>query len=180
MQLIDNFYNDEEWLKVNALLNVMKFTPTSQPEYNTGTIDNRMKGYPCYETKQQPRLFELEELLKQSLQRHTMYKIKHIKTAFRKIYTEELKKSPLKNVQSPIHRDFHCDIAGVVYFDGLTIQGGTSLFFNEDFNTQFEPDVIYAARPNRAILYNAETLHCANHDSNYDFRTIQTIFLKLE
>ena len=39
-------------------------------------------------------------------------------------------------------------------------------------STQYEPDVIYAARPNRAILYDSQIFHCANHDNAYDVRTI--------
>lgn len=174
MQLFDNFYNENEWAKVNALLNVMKFTPTYQPENNT--IDNRLKGYPCYETKEQPSLDLLKEMVTGALQRNTMYNIKNIDTSFRKIYTKELEKSPANNHPS-IHKDTDSrKMAGVIYFDGLTIKGGTSLYFNTSMSTQFEPDVIYAARPNRAILYDSQIFHCANHDNAYDVRTIQTIF----
>ena len=174
MQLFDNFYNENEWAKVNALLKVMKFTPTYQPENNT--IDNRLKGYPCYETKEQPSLDLLKEIVSGALQRNTMYNIKNINTYFRKIYTKELEKSPANN-HSSIHKDADTHkMAGVIYFDGLTIKGGTSLYFNTSMSTQFEPDVIYAARPNRAILYDSQIFHCANHDNAYDVRTIQTIF----
>tara|TARA_B100001093_G_C26845193_1_gene1022405 strand:- start:39 stop:572 length:534 start_codon:yes stop_codon:yes gene_type:complete len=173
MQLIDNFYNEDEWIKVNALLNTMKFTPTCQPEDNT--IDNRLKGYPCYETKKQPSLDFLKEILLGALKRNTMYNINNLDTSFRKIYTKELEKSPAIS-HSSIHKDTNIKMAGVVYFNGLTIKGGTSLYFNKNMSTQFEPDVIYAARPNRAVLYDSQIFHCANHDYAYDVRTIQTIF----
>ena len=93
-------------------------------------------------------------------------------TIFRKILAKELLQSPV-GIEGSLHCDPNCEWAGVVYFDGVSIKGGTSLYFHHE---QFEPDVIYAARPNRAILYKANTLHCANYDIAYKQRIIQTIF----
>ena len=95
-----------------------------------------------------------------------------VRSAIRKIYLEELLQCPL-GTEGSLHYDQSCEWAGVVYFDGVSIKGGTSLYFH---NEQFEPDIMYAAKPNRAVIYKANTLHCANYDKAYKERIIQTIF----
>lgn len=180
--IYDNFYNEKDWTRVNELVKKMNFTATHQPT-TSYSIDNRLKGYPCYETwpeDNEEDLKELKDILKKTVEEKTGWKIKSVNTAFRKIYSDELKQSPFHNGESSIHRDFDCDKAGVVYFDGLTIKGGTSVFFDQQDGEQFEPDVVYGARPNRAVLYDSHVLHRANHDFAYKVRTIQTIFIKLD
>jgi len=179
MLLLDDFYNPFEWSTVKDLMSKMTFTATCQPE--SETIDNRLKAYPCYETygnidENNKYLNQLHDLTLTVLKNKTDIQIESLDTAFRRILTKEINQSPLAGQKSFIkHKDKHADMAGVIYFEGLTIEGGTSLFFTE---LQYEPDIVYAAKPNRAVLYSSDTLHCANHDYNYEVRTVQTIFIR--
>ena len=168
MILIDNFYSKENWTKVNKIISNLKFKETHQPK-NSPNIDNRLKAYPCHEAHSD----ELLNILVETLKEKTDINIGFVKSAIRKIYLDELLQSP-QGTEGALHYDHACKFAGVVYFDGLSIKGGTSLYFH---NEQFEPDVMYAARPNRAVIYSANTLHCANYDKVYKQRIIQTIFV---
>lgn len=168
MFLIDNFYSKEDWIKVNDIINNLKFKETYQPRHSPN-IDNRLKAYPCHEAHSD----ELIDILIKTLKEKTDLNIGFVRSAIRKIYLDELLQSPL-GTEGSLHYDHACQFAGVVYFDGLSIKGGTSLYFH---NEQFEPDVMYAARPNRAVIYKADTLHCANYDKAYKQRIIQTIFV---
>ncbi len=168
MFLIDNFYSKEDWLDINNTIKELKFTKTHQPRHSPN-IDNRLKAYPCHEAHSD----KLIEILIKTLKEKTELDIGFVRSAVRKIYLDELLQSPL-GTEGSLHCDHGCKYAGVVYFDGLSIKGGTSLYFH---NEQFEPDIMYAARPNRAVIYSANTLHCANYDKVYKERIIQTIFI---
>jgi len=170
MILIDDFYEPFEWKEINKLKNSLEYKPTCQPE--STHIDRRLKNYPCYETDFNQRL---KDITLNTLKNKTNLNIKNVNTKFRKILTSEINQSPLANQSQMFkHKDTaYSDYAGVVYFNGLTIKGGTSLFFTD---SQIEPDVIFGAKPNRLILYKSNVFHCANHDYLYDTRIIQTIF----
>tara|TARA_Y100001951_G_C11292567_1_gene273246 strand:- start:956 stop:1471 length:516 start_codon:yes stop_codon:yes gene_type:complete len=171
MLIVDNFYSPFDFSDIIRFIKESKFTPTMQPK--NINYDNRLKGYPCYESIPTDRI---KEITLRSLREKTPYKFKNLKTEFRKIFAKELLQSPLANQKEGIlHKDDEHAYAGVIYFDGLTIKGGTSLFFTDD---QIEPDIIYAARPNRLILHKSDIMHCANYDYCYKERTIQTIFLQ--
>ena len=167
MILIDNFYNENDWIAINKKIKNLEFIETHQPQ-SSRSIDNRLKGNPCYEAHDDELIVTLTKTLKEK----TDLSISFVRSAIRKILAKELLQSPV-GIEGSLHCDPNCEWAGVVYFDGVSIKGGTSLYFHHE---QFEPDVIYAARPNRAILYKANTLHCANYDIAYKQRIIQTIF----
>jgi hypothetical protein len=172
MILIDDFYDPFEWKEINKLKDTLEYHPACQPESNH--IDLRLKNYPCYETGYNKRL---KDITLKALKKKTQVDIKDVDTEFRKVLTSEINQSPLAHRTEMIkHKDTsYGNYAGVIYFNGLTIKGGTSLFFTE---AQVEPDVIFGAKPNRLILYKANTIHCANHDYLYETRIIQTIFSK--
>ena len=90
MFLIDNFYNKDDWANVNKIIKSLKFKATHQPQHSQN-IDNRLKGYPCYESHND----KLINILTKTLKEKTELNIGFVRSAIRKIYLEELLECPL-------------------------------------------------------------------------------------
>jgi len=140
---------------------------------------SRLEAFPTWESDD----FEKDQieynLTEKTLIQKTEFKIKKIKSFFRKVLTSELLKSPYKGRnESLIHQDSdNFDWAGVVYFDSFSIEDGTRLY---SYREQVKPDVIIGSKPNRCIIFKAALFHSAGIDWNKDSRTVQTFFLETD
>ena len=178
MILIDDFYSPTDYINILKVIKTTKWFPEMQPYTNTN-IDNRLKMMPCYQSI--VPIEWKEKTLDLLHEKVPSIKFDMLRTFWRKTLAKELLQSPLKDkTQGLIHQDDdNFNWAGIIYFNGLTIKGGTSLFLTDKEGLQIEPDVIFAAKPNRLVLYKSNIRHAANYDHCYKERVVQTVFLKV-
>ena len=123
MQIKDNFYTKENFKELFKQANKLEYKATKQP------LDNgeksRMYGYPCWQTDIINQDSDIYNILFSTLESKFDLNIKKIKTYFRKIYTQELRKSTcfangtIKHIDDPIYKQ-----AGVIYFDSKFLKWG--------------------------------------------------------
>lgn len=175
--LVDNFYEPNDLgLMVMNFLN-LNFTPTFQPQ-GTYFGGDRMKAYPCYETKnlisdgENP--FSPFDIFKKTLENKTGITPLKMYTFFRKTKLEELKKSPSWNKYKQ-----HCDakdydLAGIIYFNSNSLNDGTNFYNSLD---DYEPTAVIGARTNRCVLYSTQTPHSPVSTQEVEERWVQPFFV---
>ena len=176
VNIIEDFYNDDDLGKVTLAYNLKSYTATYQPK--DIFYPNRLKAMPCYETN----MFASDDLILKmfvnTFQQKTNLNIENVFTFFRKTKSEEIQKSAFYKAGSPPHVDDTIfDVAGLVYLNTFSIKDGTSIF---TYKNQYEPDIIVGSKPNRCIFYNADMYHTANYDLDNEDRFIQPFFIKLK
>ena len=188
VDIIDNFYSNEQ---LNTIFNYCyntKFTPTLQPWKFKDTYASRFEAYPCHESKildlctgesEESNVYKMLWDVLVGLD----YRLVDMHTFFRKLYQEEIKKSVCSDGKGLRHKDSgeHIHIAGVVYLDQApSFKSGTRLFTYADDFPQHDCDIQIGSKFNRAIIYKSQTSHQALFDLNVKSRFIQTFFLKVE
>lgn len=173
-EVIENFYTDTQLGQLYFLSKTLPFDATYQPR---GIYyPNRMKAYPCYETRpfepgSEPYKWLYDNLTKQNL------KIKNLRTFIRKAIWSEVSKCPeMKYGQIP-HQDVDVDVAGVIYYNDYSLENGTRLY---SYQFQVEPDILIGSKPNRCVFYDAKTWHSVGYDPACEERIIQPFFITLD
>ena len=174
INIIDDFFNLDEFHTIKAYQECFSYTPCYQPFQ--ANYSNRLKGYPTWENNigRDHHIYNI--LLKNlELKFSNNFDIKNI--ILRKIYTDELLRSPYKGRQhGMIHKDnVEFSMAGVIYLNGESINGGTYLFSSE---VHVEPEIIVGSKPNRCIIYDADILHSAGIEWEDKVRNVLVFFLK--
>ena len=179
VNIIEPFFNEDEF---NILINHFerwKFNATQQPERTF--FENRLLGYPCYESKPLEKGMFCFDVFVKTFEQKTNLKIKTIKIFFRKVFLNELKKSPYKNRnESTIHTDSFTDnihLAGVIYMNNTSLDNGTKIY--KDL-LSMEPTIIVGANPNRCVFYEPNVVHSASIDWRIEVRKTIVFFIELD
>jgi len=178
IKIYDDFYSNEElgFVFFESLMNQFHFT--HQP--SESWYQNNYEAYPCHQTKEFIEGSWLHSILLKKLNPIFDNKIKKLKTFFRKTIGSEIfsNRSQFKSDAPLRHQDLSHDFAGLIYITNFGIMDGTKLFTKD--KNQFEPDIVIGSKPNRMILYTANTWHEPNFDKNNEIRFIQPFFLTLD
>lgn len=171
MEIIDNFYNAEQFNKISYFIDNFTYKKTYQP---SEVINNKEDGYPCYETEiLKPNNYIFQSLVN-SFKTHKNINVKMLKTYIRKTYLYELKDSNIFKKSLNPHQDKKCDLAGVVYLNTNDINDGTIIYENESLNN---PSIIVGSKINRCLFYKNNIWHQPNLNQTSDVRIIQPFFL---
>jgi len=179
IKIYDDFYTNEELGYVFSESLINHFMTTYQPSCEW--YQNMYSAYPCHETK----IFTSDNLIYNFLLNKLNIllnkEIFKLTTFFRKIVKSDLtENSSVFKSMSPLrHVDKDCDFAGLIYLSNLSIMDGTKLF-TVTGSSQFEPDLVIGAKPNRMIIYNGLISHEACFDKNNEVRIVQPFFIKLK
>lgn len=174
INVIDDFFSMDDFFKIKAYQECSPYQARYQPFQ--ANYSNRFKGYPVWEFSIEKNHPVYDMLLKTiELKFSNEFEIKI--ALLRKIYTDELLKSPYKGRQyGMIHKDNNdIAMAGVIYLNGESINGGTYLFSHE---LQVEPEIIVGSKINRCVIYDSNILHSAGIEWEDKVRNIIAFFLK--
>lgn len=179
--LIDSFYEPNDLgLMVMNFLNAHFITTHQSSEVYYG--GNRIKGYPCYETKSQKTVNPNNPycpcgIFIKTFEKKTGIKIKEFQTFFRKTKKQELKDSPSWKQYKQHTDEDRFDLAGVVYYNSNSLKDGTHLFNTRD---DYEPTAIVGSRYNRCVFYNAQQPHSPSMEQDVEERWVQPFFIVTE
>lgn len=175
LQVVDNFYEDNDFKKIKDSSLQINYLSTYQP-FNE-KYETRFDAYPCYEydiTNEN----NLYNIFYNTFAQKLNIPILNLNIKFRKVVTDELKKSPFNNHSLGfIHQDKSADIAGVIYLNNESLKSGTSFHNNAN---HLIPNMIIGAKPNRLICYSASYFHAANINFLDDVRYTQVFFIKVK
>lgn len=136
---------------------------------------NRMQGMPCYES-----LFNFKkDYIINKIEKTLNLNVIDYNCIYRKIITEELKKSQCNGRYGFIHEDSKAIktnqsvLSAVMHFE-QSFNGGTAFFEN---NYDKIPDIYVSAYPNRMILYNGKRWHAPAFDYSFKERNSLAFFL---
>jgi hypothetical protein len=181
---IDDFYKAPEL----GLQTLNFVNATFIPEHQANSIDygDRLKGYPCYETKTLNFDFKKDEIsnladpiriVHKTFQEKTDFKILKSLTFFRKTKLDELQKSPSWE-QYKQHQDSkEYDIAGLVYFNSFSLKDGTVIFDHKD---SYEPTAIIGSKCNRCVFYSSQLWHAPSMEQEVEERWVQPFFITVK
>ena len=178
VNIIDNFFSEQNFIGIYTASEFMKYSATHQPQCDF--YETRYHGYPVHETQDWTNDSEAYIIFKNTFEEHTKTNIQYLKILFRKAYKEEVSKSPHKNRnEALIHVDTVNDVdyAGVVYLNNHTLNNGTRIYSDEN---KLEPNVIVGAKPNRCVFYKKDIPHSIGIDWNVKQRKTVVFFLKIE
>ena len=177
-----NFFDDDLYKKVLKKISLLKTKPTYQPLKKT--YGNRMQAMPCYEAE-----FNFnKEFVIDKIEKLLDVKIINYKCTYRKIKTEELKKSQCNlkygftHKDTDLHEYFNDEVsseynlAAVIHFE-QSYEGGTAFFENYWDN---KPDIYISAYPNRLVIYNSNRWHAPAFDYSFEERNSLAIFCKVK
>jgi len=175
INIIDDFFNTDDFFTVKIHQECSKYIPGYQP-YGA-SYSNRLKGYPTWEfmiNKDHP----IYNILYNTLENKFSNEYEIDTVILRKIYTEELLRSPYKGKShGMIHEDNieTIKMSGVVYLGGSSINDGTFLFSDK---LQVEPELIVGSKANRCVIYSSNIPHAAGIEWEEKIRNILVFFLK--
>ena len=177
-----DFFTDDLYKKVIKKTSLLKTKPTYQPKKKT--YGNRMQAMPCYEAE-----FNFNRnIIIDKLEKLLDVRVINYLCIYRKIKTEELKKSQCNLKYGFTHKDTELgeylnnvvsseyDLAAVMHFD-QSYEGGTAFFENYWDN---KPDIYISAYPNRLIIYNSNRWHAPAFDYSFKERNSLAFFLKVK
>ena len=168
MEIIDNFYNQEQLEKINNIIESSTFNKTHQP---VEAIDKREDAYPCYETAiLKPDSYIFQNFVS-CFKKYKNVNVKMLKTYIRKTYLSELKNCKIYKQGLNPHIDRRCDSAGIVYLNTNSIDDGTIIYENNN------PSIIIGSKINRFIDYQSNVWHATNLKQTSEIRIIQPFFL---
>ncbi len=182
IQIEPNFFDDDLYKKIVKKTSSLKTKATYQPQKKT--YGNRMQAMPCHEAK-----FNFHrDLIIDKMEKLLDVKVMDYKCYYRKIKTEELKKSQCNSRYGFTHKDTLLDeylynatsseynLAGVLHFE-QSYEGGTAFFENYWDHT---PDIYISAYPNRLIIYNSNRWHAPAFDYSFKERNSLVFFVKVK
>lgn len=176
--LVDNFYDSNDLGTMTLCFMNAPFLESYHSK--NWKVFDRLQAYPVYETdtvNKSDRPHHPYQIFKKTFETKTNIKPLLIRTFFRKIKLDELKKSPLYKKERP-HKDSSCfDYAGLVYFNSSFLQDGTKLYNDEQ---DFEPTAIIGSKVNRCVFYNSQLPHSTPYDQKVEERWVQPFFLVTE
>jgi len=175
LNIIDNFYKPHD-LGIMTL-SFVNFPFSSTYQSKSWPISHRMQAYPCWETEDVP--FDERDTCPYQIFKKTFIEKTNIKpivlrTFFRKIKLEELKKAEIYKKERPHTDDEDFDLAGLIYYNSNSIKDGTCLY---NHRTDFEPTAIAGSKINRCVFYNTQQAHSAPTDQWVEERWVQPFFL---
>ena len=173
INIIDNFYEGIEFNLIFTYAGTAPYRSTYQP--NETYYPDRLKAYPCYETKALTPEDNVFNVFCSTLEKKSNLKIKTVNTFFRKILRSELDHI-FKYKLSPHRDNKEYDIAGLIYLNTWNLKDGTNIYSMRD---QIEPDVLVGSKPNRCVFYKSDVWHGPSHDKKTEMRLIQPFFIKL-
>ena len=174
MNIIDDFYSDEDYATMFTIAYHANYHATYQPQEIH--FYDRLKAYPCYQSRE----FRTEDtpykVFVKTVEQKNEVKILEGKSCFRKILSSELG-NIFKYGISPHTDQEKYDFAGVVYYNIESLYDGTALY-----SSQFhrEPNLIVGAKSNRCVFYSPLKWHSPLQDKNTTVRLIQPFFIKIE
>lgn len=175
INILDQFFSMLEFNTINYYFDNAKFNPTYQP----GKIffPNRLKAYPVWEYTIEKNS-DVYNIVSNKIKEKIGEEFKVNEIFFRKVYLEEILKSPFKNRSYGVmHDDTFDDVVatGIVYLNTFSIKDGTSFF---SYKEQLEPDIIIGSKQNRCLFFDASMLHAVSIDLEERTRNILVFFLK--
>jgi len=179
INIIDNFYEPNEFNEVVTVAHLNPYTATYQP--NDIFYPDRLKAYPCYETKVLDSQDLLFKTFCSTFEKKSNLKIKAVKTFIRKILNSELEH--VFKYRLPSHQDNgsvlgnKVQIAGLIYINTFNLIDGTYIYSHQH---QIEPDIMVGSKPNRCVYYSSDLWHSPGHDKNTEIRLVQPFFITLE
>ena len=168
-----NFFDKDTYKSILKKITTIKTHSSFQP--STTRYGNRMQAMPCYESvftfQKKFIVYKIEKILQ--------IKINKYHCLYRKIKTEELKKSQCAGRYGFTHIDGErgmIDIAAIMHLD-QSYDGGTAFF---EYSWDKKPDIYISAYPNRLVIYNANRLHAPAFDHSYAERHSLAFFFKVQ
>tara|TARA_R100001460_G_C3537430_1_gene174138 strand:- start:101 stop:676 length:576 start_codon:yes stop_codon:yes gene_type:complete len=174
-QLIENFYNKEEYGTVLFYFINEHFIGCHQPN-NIWMNADKFKAYPCYQTSPftLESNHELINTLKKTFERQTGLKVLQLKSFLRKTKKMELEKSSCwKQLRPHVDEDFY-DFAGLIYLNSNSFKDGTHFFITKD---SYEPTTTIGSKFNRCVFYNPLVPHAPSTEQDIEERWVQPFFI---
>ena len=183
IDVIDNFYTQEQLDTIFDYTSKTEFSATLQPYLQKENYASRFQAYPCHESE----MIDGDTMIFRNLHNNLTdldYRISKINTFFRKIYKKEIEKSICVNGIGFKHKDNDVkdgpQVAGLIYLDKkMSLNSGTKLYTEQDNYLQHESDIHIGSKFNRCIIYNGSITHQALYDLNIESRFIQPFFIKV-
>ena len=183
IDVIDNFYTQEQLDIIFDYTSKINFNATIQPWQQKENYASRFQAYPCHESK---KISEKSDVYKNFYNNliDINYKVTYLNSFFRKIYKKEIEKSICVNGIGFKHKDNDVkdgpQVAGLIYLDKkMSLNSGTKLYTEQDNYLQYESDIHIGSKFNRCIIYNGSITHQALYDLNIESRFIQPFFIKV-
>ena len=169
-----NFFDEEIYKSVLNKISSIKTVSTFQPFATK--YGNRMQAMPCYESKfnfyQKFIINKIQEILE--------IKINKYHCTYRKIKTEEIKKSQCTGRYGFTHIDGGekntIPLAAIMHLD-QSYDGGTAFF---EYFWDKKPDIYVSAYPNRLVIYNGNRLHAPAFDHSFKERHSLAFFFNAQ
>jgi hypothetical protein len=151
-----NFFTEEIYKDIYFNLKQVSFNVCYQPSRTL--YYNRLEAYPSHEYWYN----RYDEFIVNKLKNLLGCEIKDFSCFARKLYAEELKKSPQGNGKYGLVHQDDMDFACVLSLDE-SVNNGTA-FYEQAFHRA--PFMEIGAYPNRLILYSGKRLHSTCYDFN--------------